>query len=52
MDEQLEKREKFNQPLGEDEDVEGHKFVEDETKREKFVESSPDEDDEVEAHKF
>jgi hypothetical protein len=52
MDNELEKQEKFNRPADEGEDVEAHKFIEDETKREKFVESSSDEDDEVEAHKF
>jgi len=41
---------KFDRPA--DEDVEAHKFIgEDESKREKFVESPVDEDDDVEAHK-
>jgi hypothetical protein len=45
-------REKFNRPADEGEEVEGHKFIQDEAKPEKFVESPADEDDEVEAHKF
>ncbi len=45
-------REKFNRPEDEGEEVEAHKFIEDETKPEKLVESPADEDDEVEAHKF
>ena len=52
MDNELEKRERFNRPLGEDDEVEGHKFIEDEANPEEFVEESPDEDDEVEAHKL
>ena len=35
-------REKFNRPEDEGEEVEAHKFVEDETKREKFVDSPAD----------
>jgi hypothetical protein len=49
MDDQ---HEKFNQPADEGEEVEGHKFIQDEAKPEKFVEPPADEDDEVEAHKF
>ena len=44
--------EKFTQPANEGDEVEGHKFIQDEANPpEKFVESPPDEDDEVEAHK-
>jgi hypothetical protein len=52
MDDELEQRERFNRPPGEDEEVEGHKLSDDETKREQLGETSPDEDDEVEAHRF
>jgi hypothetical protein len=45
-------RDKFDRPTDEGEEVEGHKFIEDEDKREKFVESPADEEDDVEAHKF
>jgi hypothetical protein len=44
--------EKFDRPADEGDEVEAHKFVEDESKREKFVDSPADEDDDVEAHKF
>lgn len=45
-------RDKFDRPADEGDDVEGHKFSPEESKREKFAESADDEDDEVEAHKF
>jgi hypothetical protein len=45
-------QEKFDRPADEGDEVEAHKFIgEDESKREKFVESPADEDDDVEAHK-
>lgn len=40
-------REKFNRPVGKDDDVEGHKF--EPTDQEKF---QVDEDEDVEGHKF
>jgi len=43
--------EKYNRPADEDGEVEAHEFIEDESKREKYVDSPADEDDDVEAHK-
>ncbi len=47
----MDESEKFKRPADEDEDVEGHKYLQDEEKHEKHETPAEDEDD-VEAHKF
>jgi hypothetical protein len=47
-----EERDKFAKDPDEGEDVEGHKHRVEEEKHERYAESSEDDGDEVEAHKF